>query len=210
MRRYAKGTKAWYICGRCGMRGLYAQSLFDGYYPNMRVHQECWEPKHPQEKLFKVSDPIALWRPQPEYGGTPPVLAGFMSGVDAHLSWTEAEIWNARFESYDVYRAVVDSDGDAGDYLLIIQLPIVYDDFMAILSQTLVYVDAGLTPGVTYSYYIFANASNGPGDPDGDFSQVSNKVELTPVADTFYILQETGFHITLEDDSGSALLEVAP
>lgn len=73
-RKYATGKKALFICGRCGLRGLYRLSKFDGYYPNLRVHPECWEDKHPQENLPKVSDPIALWRPAPEFGGVAPVL----------------------------------------------------------------------------------------------------------------------------------------
>lgn len=82
-RKYARGRKAWFICARCGQRGLYIDSKFDGYYPNLRVHAECWEDRHPQEQLKKVSDPIALWRPSPEWGGEPPVLDGYVVDPDA-------------------------------------------------------------------------------------------------------------------------------
>lgn len=175
-RRYARGTKAWFICQRCGQRGLYCESVFDGYYPNLRVHPECWEDKHPQDTLPKVSDPIALWRPSPENGGVAPVLAVVLNGSgDSSLTWTEAEIFNARYESYDVYRAVVDpSTGEAGDYVLIVALPITYDVFMAITDQDLAYIDTTTDGGTIYNYKVVANASNGAGDPDGDFTQVSN------------------------------------
>lgn len=65
-RRYARGKRAWGICGRCGGRALLNELVFDGHLPNMRVHQACWEPKHPQESLPRVADPVALWRPSPE------------------------------------------------------------------------------------------------------------------------------------------------
>lgn len=162
-RKYAIGSKALFICARCGQRGLYRASVFDGYYPSLRVHPECFEDKHPQERLTKVSDPIALWKPFPEWGGSPSMLSGVAntSTMSIDLSWTEAEIFNARFESYDVYRAVVDSvTGEPGAYELLVVLPIVYDEFMAIVSQTLTYSDSSVSIGVTYAYKVVANASN--------------------------------------------------
>lgn len=162
-RKYAIGHKAWFICARCGQRGFYRDSVFDGYYPSLRVHPECFEDKHPQETLVKVSDPIALWKPFPEWGGSPSLLSAVANNSTGFidLSWTEAEIFNARFESYDVYRATVDAVTlEPGDYALLIALPIVYDEFMAIVSQTLVYTDTAVTLGVTYAYKVVANASN--------------------------------------------------
>lgn len=162
-RKYAVGTKAWFICQRCGQRGLYIQSVFDGQIANLRVHPECWEPKHPQESLPRVTDPIALWRPSPEWGGTPSVLTAEINESTGFidLSWTEAEIFNARFESYDVYRAIVDeTTGEPGEYSLLESLPITYDEFMEILDQTLEYTDEDIETGVTYAYKVIANASN--------------------------------------------------
>jgi hypothetical protein len=163
-RKYASGVHAWFICQRCGLRGLYRDSVFDGQIANLRVHPECWEPKHPQELLPKVTDPVALWRPSPEWGGEPSILEAVINGQGfIELSWTEAEIFNARFESYDVYRAVVPESGeplDPQDYVLIVSLPIVYDEFMAIVSQTLEYTDESVEPDVTYAYKVIANASN--------------------------------------------------
>ena len=164
-RKYAVGRKAWFICQRCGQRGLYRESVFDGHIKNLRVHKECYEPQHPQEFLPRVTDPVALWRPSPEWGGTPSVLTAVLNESTGfiELSWTEADIFNARFESYDVYRAVVPESGeplDPEDYTLIASLPIVYDEFMAIVSQTLVYVDDSVDPETTYAYKVIANASN--------------------------------------------------
>jgi hypothetical protein len=162
-RKYARGTKAWFICSRCGQRGLYRQSVFDGYYPNLRVHQECWEDKHPQEKLLKMEDPIALYRPSPEWGGAPATLFASIDALTGFvtLTWTEAEVFNARFESYDVYRADVDPlTGVIGEYVLLEALPILYDEFMAILDQTLTYTDDTVLPLTTYAYKVIANAAN--------------------------------------------------
>ncbi len=162
-RKYAGGNRAWVICQRCGMRGLYRDSVFDGNIANLRVHPECWEPKHPQELLPKVTDPVALWRPSPEWGGTAPVLTAEQSEVTGFidLTWTEAGIFNARFESYDVYRAVGDPvTGEPGEYQPLESLPILYDEFMEIIEQTLEYVDEDIEPDTTYAYKVLANASN--------------------------------------------------
>lgn len=124
------------------------------------------------------------------------------------LTWSEAEIFNARYESYDVYRAVVDDDGNIGDYTLLIVLPITYDWDMAILSQTLTYVDSAVVPGTSYAYKVIANASNGAGDPDGDFTQVSNIAMVEP-AETFFRLLESG-DLRLMENIDARLLQGAP
>lgn len=73
---YARGSKAWGICQRCGLRALLSDLVFDGYYRNLRVHVECRDDRHPQERPVKVSDPQTLWKPSPEAQGIPPVLSG--------------------------------------------------------------------------------------------------------------------------------------
>jgi hypothetical protein len=40
--------------------------IADGYYPNLIVDPEWYEPKHPQESLPSVRDPTSLFRPAPE------------------------------------------------------------------------------------------------------------------------------------------------
>lgn len=73
---YAHGERAWGICQRCGKRALLKDLVFDGYYPSLRVHEACFEARHPQDRLAPVIDPIALYRPAPEdYPITPPVLS---------------------------------------------------------------------------------------------------------------------------------------
>lgn len=215
-RKYAVGHKAWFICQRCGLRGLYRDSVFDGQIANLRVHSECFEPRHPQESLPKVTDPIALFRPSPEMGGTPPVLtAVYVDGqppipAGVELNWTEAEVFNARFESYDVYRALIDPQtNEPGDYTLLTSLPITYDEFMAIVSQTLTYTDTDVDPSSAYAYKVIANASNGAGDPDGDFSQISNIANIEE--QTYFRLLEDGDFRLMEDNAEDRrLLEEAP
>lgn len=75
---YARGHLAWFICGRCGIRGLLRDSIFDGYFPWLRVHDECYDSRHPQERLVSVTDPVALYRPSPEnfFPPTAPVISG--------------------------------------------------------------------------------------------------------------------------------------
>lgn len=124
------------------------------------------------------------------------------------LSWTEAEIFNARFESYDVYRAVQDAvTGEPGDFALIATLPIFYGWDMELLSQTLEYLDEDVDAELSYVYKVVANASNGAGDPDGDFTQVSNLLVLA--ADTNFLLQEDLFSI-LQEDGFNILIVSAP
>lgn len=58
--KYAKGE-----CQRCGHEVPYTSLRFDGYQPNLRVCQDCWDPPHPQEEPLVVNDPIALRHPAP-------------------------------------------------------------------------------------------------------------------------------------------------
>lgn len=74
--QYAKGKLAKGVCQRCGLWALLNDLVFDGYYRNLRVHPECRDSRHPQERLVKVSDPQTLWRPSPEAPGIPPALSG--------------------------------------------------------------------------------------------------------------------------------------
>lgn len=186
-RKYASGNRAWFECGRCGQRGLYRNSMFDGYFPNMRVHPECWEDKHPQENLPKVNDPIALYRPSPEnIEQTPPILSVTGDSLSFTLTWTQAETIDGRVESYDVYRSV-----DGADYVLLSSLSVTYDDFMAILSETLTYFDGDVGGDHTYSYYI------GAADRHGLTEMTSNIVDLETVE--LYRIAEDGTPRITED-----------
>jgi len=64
--RFAKGGSAYFMCGRCGTRGRYTESVSDGQYPGLRVHPNCRDEKHPAEKPFKADDAIALQHPSPD------------------------------------------------------------------------------------------------------------------------------------------------
>ena len=75
MPMYARGSIAKGMCQRCGLQFLLPELRFDGYYPNLRVCDGCYDPPQPQEKLAIVSDPEGLWRPAPDdYLVTAPLL----------------------------------------------------------------------------------------------------------------------------------------
>lgn len=80
-KQYARGARAWCICGRSGKKILLKDSVFDGRYPNMRVDPAYYEARHPQETLPRVEDPIALYRPSPEVIAAPtaPVITSLTS-----------------------------------------------------------------------------------------------------------------------------------
>jgi len=63
---YAKGKWALGECARSGRKMLLKHMIADGYYPNLIVDPEWYEPKHPQESLPSLKDPTALYRPSPE------------------------------------------------------------------------------------------------------------------------------------------------
>jgi hypothetical protein len=71
-------------CARCGVKMLLKHMLNDGYYPNLIVCPSCWEPRHPQESLPNVEDPVVLYRPAPENLPPPtsPVLTGGAVNTD--------------------------------------------------------------------------------------------------------------------------------
>lgn len=63
---YAKGKWALGECRRSGRKMLLRNMVADGYYPNLIVDPEWYEPKHPQESLPSVRDPVSLFRPAPD------------------------------------------------------------------------------------------------------------------------------------------------
>lgn len=64
--QYARGTKAWGLCKRCGLRFLLSELVLDEHMPGLRVCIDCFDTKQPQEFPIDVSDPQALWKPSPE------------------------------------------------------------------------------------------------------------------------------------------------
>lgn len=145
-REYAKGTKAWGRCQRCDLRALLHELIFDGRYPWLRVHPECFEPVHPQERLVSVYDPVALYHPSPESNNTvAPVLEAVLALPTVTLNWTAASTLGARIEGYKVMRS---TDGET--YTQVADLPIVYSFIGAIEQEILTYDDAPATGSYVY------------------------------------------------------------
>lgn len=149
--RYARGSKAWGICLRCGLRDLLNNLVYDGQVPWVRVHTGCRDDKHPQERLVRVTDPIALWHPSPEAVYTYPVLSGVQVGAAINLTWTAATFWAGRVESYDLYRSV-----DGGAYSLLESQDVTYTMLGAIDVEPLTHSDTPVTPAVVYRYRVDA------------------------------------------------------
>lgn len=96
-RKYAKGKHALAECQRSGMKMAYRDLVEDGHIPGLLVHPDWYEPKHPQETVPDMNDPVALYRPAPEIsvpvgegdpdnpdGGTTPVApSGAVTGTIA-------------------------------------------------------------------------------------------------------------------------------
>lgn len=61
--RYARGHRALGHCGRCGRKMLLRHLMYDGQVPDLQVCRDCWDPKHPQEFLPDVFDPVTLYGP---------------------------------------------------------------------------------------------------------------------------------------------------
>lgn len=202
-RKYAEGKKAVGICQRCSKKQLRRDMVEDGYYPSLIVCKDCRDERHPQERLPKLDDPTTLYKPAPDDIGTPPDLSGEIVGTTATLTWTEAVPINARIDSYILYRRVLGTT----DWTEVVDLPVTYDVFMAITSQTLTYDDTGLTAGTTYEYYVDARTAWLAPD-----SLASNTVELqTEVGETFFRLLETGEYRLMESNPADRrLLEEAP
>ncbi len=62
-RNYAIGRNALGICARSGKKMLRRLMVYDGQYPDLLVAPDEWDPKHPQEYLPDVSDPVTLYDP---------------------------------------------------------------------------------------------------------------------------------------------------
>ena len=89
MPMYARGSLAWGLCQRCGLRYLLKELVMDGYFPNIRVCQGCYDPPQPQERLAVVSDPLALFKPAVDTVWiAPPVLVATQVGANVVLTWS--------------------------------------------------------------------------------------------------------------------------
>ena len=61
--RYARGDHALGLCERCSKKMLLNDMQYDGQYNDLLVCPDCWDPKHPQEYLPEVHDPVTLLDP---------------------------------------------------------------------------------------------------------------------------------------------------
>lgn len=59
--RYARGDNALGICERCSKKMLRKHMVYDGQIADLLVCSDCWDPKHPQEYLPDVSDPVTIY-----------------------------------------------------------------------------------------------------------------------------------------------------
>jgi hypothetical protein len=173
MDKFATGHKAVGICMRCSKKRPRRELVEDGYYPGLMVCPDCFDGRHPQERLPRLQDPTTIYKPAPDDVGYPPDLSVVQNGNSASLAWTEAVPINARIDSYDVYRRA----GPTGNFTRVATFPISYDVFMEITAQTLVYSDTGLSTGTVYYYQIVANT-----DPEGPDVLTSNTVEISVAA----------------------------
>jgi len=60
---HAVGRNAIGICERSGKKMLRRKMVYDGQYPDLLVAPEEWDPKHPQEYLPDVGDPVTIYDP---------------------------------------------------------------------------------------------------------------------------------------------------
>lgn len=230
--KYAKGSRAWGICGRSGKKALLSELVFDGRYPNMRVLPEYFEGRHPQEYLPKIDDPVALYRPSPEVilPPTAPILQVLSGGGTANLVWTPSETDITEIASYTIFR---NESGGEFSTLIVCRvrrdflggiigvehcatIPTVPDDDTGTVidkpgpeDAPVMYVDSAVTTGLAYCYYVTAqpmgnNLYTGSGPP----SATSNVACVT--ISSFLRLLEDGSRRLLETDGARRLLETAP
>lgn len=196
--KYAKGSRAWGICGRSGKKVLLNEMVFDGRYPNMRVAPDWYEGKHPQEYLPAVDDPTALFRPSPEVILAPsaPVLQATQTGQFAiSVVWTPAVNNITEMESYTLFRSI-----DGAEFVQLAFCRVLRDFLGSIIGIDLcttptvptdadkqlfddapvTYVDGGLTLDSSYCYYVFGTPmGNVISQAEGPPSPLSNTACVT-------------------------------
>lgn len=162
---YARGRYAWGTCQKCGFRFPFLELRDDGYFKHLRVCKDCYDGPHPQERLLRVADPVALWRGTPDtvYPPTVPVLEPVvLIGNDVELAWSASTSPDSGVAGYRVLRSP-----NEDDYTLVVDLPVTRDAFATITNEPLAYTDVDLTPG-TYSYLIRAYDMRNPAMVSGN------------------------------------------
>lgn len=155
--KYARGSEAWGLCQRCGLRFFLTDLVFDGYMPGLRVCDGCYDPKHPQEFLQDVTDPIALWKPAPDSVAIVlPVLTLVQVGPPVKLSWTPADFDAYTVGTYEVWRAI---QGQAYVKLATFtNVENLFADGRPSIIQTSSYTDSTVVLGTTYLYQVIARS----------------------------------------------------
>ena len=64
--KYASGKNALGRCQRCGDKVPYLEMVDDKQVPGLRVCQDCFDIKHPQEKRLNMDEGIVLKHPTPD------------------------------------------------------------------------------------------------------------------------------------------------
>lgn len=166
---FARGSKAWGDCMRCGLRFLLRDLRHDGQYRNVLVCGECWDAKHPQERLISVGDPVALHHPSPDQRPNPSAvtIAGGAAGSDVNLTWGSSSAPASLLLGYHVLRST-----DNLTFTQIADVPIEYDDLRTVIDAALSYTDESLASG-TYYYRVRAY------DARGSESDSSNTLTVT-------------------------------
>lgn len=165
MPMYARGSIAWGLCQRCGLRYLLKELVMDGYYPNIRVCQGCYDPPQPQERLAVVSDPLALFKPAVDTVWiAPPVLVVNQVGLNVNLSWSgfngdvSGDIYVGNYQDGPIRSGgahvtagyFVNRSPDGVNWTQIAQLKNTADEFGALSIETTHYTD---TPGIGTWFY---------------------------------------------------------
>lgn len=163
MPMYARGTIAWGLCQRCGLRYYLRELVFDGYFPNLRVCNGCYDAPQPQERLAIVTDPVALYKPAVDtYLVPPPFLTAVVVDGQVVLNWTSimgpkigADVGGTSHgpylsQGYEVYRA---SGAAPTVFTQIASFMNTPDEFGALAIETLTYTDPD-PPTPTALYYV--------------------------------------------------------
>jgi hypothetical protein len=162
--------------------------VFDGYMPGLRVCVDCYDPRHPQEFLQDVTDPVALWKPAPDnVQFTAPVLT-CSSGlaIPVVLNWTVADFQAYTVGGYTVYRAP-QSTGVFVALATFKNTENLFANGQPPIGQTLTYSDATAAHATAYLYYVQAfsltdSTVTGPApiDPPIPYVVPSNTLTITP------------------------------
>lgn len=206
-RQYARGERAWGICGRSGRKMLLKDMVFDGRYPNMRVDPDWYEARHPLETLPMVDDPVALYRPSPEVNNppsAPQVTLVSYGPAQINVTWTPAESDITEIAGYNIFRST-----NGGTFAQIATCTLQRDFLGGITGitnatfpqypehpgdpwttvpgdQPATYVDTTVQTGFAYCYYVEAvplgnNQSVGQGPPVNSPTVCLTQVPMPPV-----------------------------